>query len=133
MSSDTARTAGRPRDAEAATPAEPQEGSGPASAAGEPVTGVTAGVGAAVDLPSREREMLAFERQWWRYSGAKEAAIRERFGMSATRYYQVLNALIDRPEALATDPLLVRRLRRLRAARQRQRPGRVLGSEAARD
>jgi hypothetical protein len=77
--------------------------------------------------------MLAFERQWWRYAGAKEAAIRERFGMSATRYYQVLNALVDRPEALAVDPLLVRRLRRMRAARQRQRSGRVLGSDPSRD
>ena len=89
--------------------------------------------GAAVSLPAREREMLAFERQWWRYGGAKEEAIRERFGMPATRYYQVLNSLVDRPEALAVDPLLVRRLRRMRAARQRQRPERVLGSGAARD
>ena len=86
----------------------------------------------AVSLPAREREMVAFERQWWRYAGAKEEAIRERFGMSATRYYQVLNALIDRPEALALDPLLVRRLRRMRAARQRQRPDRALGSNAVR-
>jgi hypothetical protein len=77
--------------------------------------------------------MLAFERQWWRYAGAKEAAIRDRFGMSATRYYQVLNALVDRPEALAVDPVLVRRLRRMRAARQRQRSGRVLGTDPARD
>jgi hypothetical protein len=86
-----------------------------------------------VILPAREREMLAFERQWWRYAGAKEAAIRERFGMSATRYYQVLNALVDRPEALAVDPLLVRRLRRMRAARQRQHTRRTLGSEGTRD
>ena len=47
----------------------------------------------------------------------------------STRYYQVLNALIDRPEALAFDPLLVRRLRRLRAARQRARSARRLGFE----
>jgi hypothetical protein len=86
-----------------------------------------------VTLPAREREMLAFEGQWWRYAGAKEEAIRDRFGMSATRYYQVLNALVDRPEALALDPLLVRRLRRMRAARQRQRPDRTLGSGAVRD
>ena len=86
-----------------------------------------------VILPAREREVLAFERQWWRYAGAKEAAIREQFGMSATRYYQVLNALVDRPEALAVDPLLVRRLRRMRAARQRQPSGRTLGSDARRD
>src|SRR5829696_4371016 len=80
------------------------------------------------DLPGlseRDTEILEFERQWWKYAGAKETAVREQFDMSATRYYQVLNALIDRPEALAVDPLLVRRLRRMRAARQQQRSGRV--------
>jgi hypothetical protein len=80
-------------------------------------------------LTRRDREILAFERQWWRYAGAKEQAIRELFDMSATRYYQVLNALIDSPEALAADPMLVKRLRRLRATRQRQRSARRLGIE----
>ena len=80
-------------------------------------------------LTRREHDILAFERQWWKYAGAKEQAVRERFDMSSTRYYQVLNALIDRPEALAEDPLLVRRLRRLRATRQRQRSARRLGFE----
>jgi hypothetical protein len=80
-------------------------------------------------LSDRDREILEFERQWWKYAGAKETAVREQFDMSATRYYQVLNALIDRPEALEVDPLLVRRLRRLRAARQRQRSARRLGFE----
>jgi hypothetical protein len=123
MSSDTAQNAAQARAAAAAdTP--------PALDAEAPVT---PGNDSAVTLPARDREMLAFERQWWRYAGAKEAAIREKFGMSATRYYQVLNALVDRPEALAVDPLLVRRLRRMRAARQRQRSGRVLGSDPARD
>jgi hypothetical protein len=88
--------------------------------------------GRGVTLGARDQEVLTFERQWWRFGGAKEEAIRERFGLSATRYYQVLNAVIDRPEALAVDPLLVRRLRRLRTARQRQRSGRVLGSEGLR-
>jgi hypothetical protein len=78
-------------------------------------------------LSRREREILAFERQWWRYAGAKEQAIRDLFDMSATRYYQVLNALIDRPEALVADPMLVKRLRRLRTERQRQRSARRLG------
>ena len=78
-------------------------------------------------LTSREQAMLAFERQWWRAAGAKETAIRDRFGLSPTRYYQVLNALVDRSEALAADPLLVRRLRRVRAARQRTRPSRGPG------
>ena len=81
-------------------------------------------------LSERDREILAFERQWWKYAGAKEQAIKDLFDMSATRYYQVLNALIDRPEALAFDPMLVKRLRRLRAARQRARSARRLGLEA---
>lgn len=80
-------------------------------------------------LSDRDRDILEFERQWWKYAGAKETAVREKFDMSSTRYYQVLNALIDRPEALEADPLLVRRLRRLRAARQRQRSARRLGFE----
>ena len=84
---------------------------------------------AAPGLSTRDAEILEFERQWWKYAGAKEQAVREKFDMSATRYYQVLNALIDKPEALASDPLLVRRLRRLRAARQRQRSARRLGFE----
>ncbi len=84
---------------------------------------------AAMELDRREREILAFEGQWWKYAGAKEQAIRELFDMSATRYYQVLNALIDKPQALAADPLLVRRLRRLRASRQRTRAARRLGIE----
>jgi Protein of unknown function (DUF3263) len=78
-------------------------------------------------LTSREQEVLAFERQWWKYAGAKEQAVRELFDMSSTRYYQVLNALIDRPEALAHDPMLVKRLRRMRQSRQRARSARRLG------
>jgi len=78
-------------------------------------------------LSARDREILAFERQWWKYAGAKEQAIRELFDMSATRYYQVLNALIDTHEALEADPMLVKRLRRLRASRQRARSARRLG------
>ncbi len=81
-------------------------------------------------LSERDCEILAFERQWWKYAGAKEQAVRDLFDMSATRYYQVLNALIDRPDALAHDPMLVKRLRRLRAARQRARSARRLGIEA---
>src|SRR3954452_12885072 len=80
-------------------------------------------------LSDRDREILDFERQWWKYAGAKESAVRDKFDMSSTRYYQVLNALIDCSEALEHDPLLVRRLRRLRATRQRQRSARRLGFE----
>jgi hypothetical protein len=78
-------------------------------------------------LSERDRQILAFERQWWKYAGAKEQAIRELFDMSATRYYQLLNVLIDRPEALEHDPMLVKRLRRMRSQRQRQRAARRLG------
>jgi hypothetical protein len=78
-------------------------------------------------LSERDRRILAFERQWWKYAGAKEQAIREQFDMSATRYYQLLNLLIDRPEALAHDPMLVKRLRRVRSQRRRQRAARRLG------
>ncbi|MDT7599332.1 MAG: hypothetical protein QOK26_1409, partial [Pseudonocardiales bacterium] len=72
----------------------------------------------------------AFEAQWWKYAGAKEQAIRELFDMSATRYYQVLNALIDKPAAMVADPMLVKRLRRLRASRQRTRAARRFGVDA---
>lgn len=80
-------------------------------------------------LTEQERAILAFERQWWKYAGAKEQAVRDLFAMTATRYYQVLNALIDRPEALDADPMLVKRLRRQRSSRQRARSARRLASE----
>src|SRR5436309_8716464 len=83
--------------------------------------------GPAGELSPRNAEILIFERQWWKFAGAKEQAIRDKFQMSATRYYQVLNALIDQPDALAQDPLLVKRLRRLRATRQRNRSAKRLG------
>jgi hypothetical protein len=104
---------------------------GPAAAAAHPAAPETADQSTedSTGLNRRDREVLAFERQWWKYAGAKEQAIRELFDMSATRYYQVLNALIDTPEALAADPMLVKRLRRLRASRQRQRSARRLGIE----
>lgn len=79
------------------------------------------GTQAAPELGEREREILAFERQWWKYSGTKDQAVRELFDLSSTRYYQLLNALIDRPEALAHDPMLVKRLRRVRQARRQSR------------
>lgn len=101
-------------DAAAALPSGPDADAG---APGAPAAGLTA----------REHEVLAFERQWWKHAGAKERAVRDLFGMSATRYYQLLNVLLDREEALAADPMLVRRLRRLRASRQRTRSARRLG------
>ncbi|WP_402468802.1 DUF3263 domain-containing protein [Isoptericola aurantiacus] len=77
-------------------------------------------------LSDRDREILAFEKQWWKYAGSKEQAVRELFDLSATRYYQVLNALIDTPAALEHDPMLVKRLRRMRSTRQRARTARRL-------
>lgn len=83
---------------------------------------------AAVDsLSELEMRILAFERSWWRSPGAKEREILDALGMSATRYYQLLNELIDRPEAAAFDPVLVARLRRRRADRNRLRSGRENG------
>lgn len=75
-------------------------------------------------LTDRERAMLEFERQWWRHAGSKEQAIRETFDLSATKYYRLLNALLDVPAAAEFDPLVVGRLRRLRASRARRRAGR---------
>ncbi|MFG1652765.1 DUF3263 domain-containing protein [Micromonospora sp. NPDC049275] len=75
----------------------------------------------AVGLTTRERAILAFEQQWWRHAGAKEQAVRDTFGISSTRYYQLLNGLLDNPAALAADPVLIGRLRRLRSSRARNR------------
>lgn len=75
-------------------------------------------------LTDRDREILEFERHWWKFPAAKESAIREKFDMSSVRYYQVLSWLIDQPAALEADPMLARRLRRLREQRQAQRSAR---------
>lgn len=91
-----------------------------------PEPGAVAGAGS---LSERDRAILAFERQWWKYAGAKETAIRELFDLSATRYYQTLNTLIDDPAALAADPLLVKRLQRMRDQRHRRPSARRLGGE----
>lgn len=81
------------------------------------------------ELTDQEIQILDFERSWWKHAGVKEQAIKERFDMSATRYYQILNELLEKPEALAHDPILVKRLKRLRTYRQRQRVARLLGAE----
>ena len=81
-------------------------------------------------LSERDLQILDIERYWWKYAGAKEQAIKDAFGMSATRYYQILNGLIDTEAALAHDPLLVKRLRRLRDHRQRARSARRLGLDS---
>ncbi|WP_278313823.1 DUF3263 domain-containing protein [Lolliginicoccus levis] len=100
------------------------EGSQAADAPGQ---GSASAPGDSSGLSERDLEVLAFERQWWKYAGAKEEAIKNLFGLSATRYYQLLNILLDRPEALRADPMLVKRLRRLRSGRQKARTARRLG------
>lgn len=79
------------------------------------------------DLTERDRDILALEAAWPRHGGAKEEAIRAKLGMSPARYYQLLGRLIDTQQALEHDPLLVRRLRRIRDSRDAQRIARVRG------
>jgi hypothetical protein len=75
-------------------------------------------------LTDLESRILDFERNWWRFAGAKESAIKDLFDLTAARYYQLLNDLIDRDDALAASPVLVKRLRRLREARMQARSAR---------
>jgi hypothetical protein len=79
-------------------------------------------------LSERDERILRFERQWWRHAGAKEEAIRLEFGLSAARYYQVLNAVLDLPGSMIFDPMLVKRLQRTRDARTEARSARTLGT-----
>jgi uncharacterized protein DUF3263 len=81
------------------------------------------------ELTDRERAVLSFEREWWKYAGTKDDAVRAAFDMSVDDYYQVLNRLIDHPGAHLHDSLLVRRLRRLRFQRQRRRSAARRGTE----
>ncbi|HEY1531591.1 MAG TPA: DUF3263 domain-containing protein [Galbitalea sp.] len=76
-------------------------------------------------LSERDIRILDFEREWWHHAGAKEAAIRSQFSLSAARYYQLLNAVIDLPGALRHDPMLVKRLLRARDARTQARSARA--------
>ena len=72
-------------------------------------------------LSELETRILEFEGTWWKFAGAKESAIKELFDLNAPRYYQLLNDLIDREDALIAAPMLVKRLRRLREARMSER------------
>lgn len=83
-------------------------------------------IGDTPQLAERDVAILAFESRWWRSPGAKEEAIRLEFSLSAARYYQLLAVLIDSPLALARDPMLVKRLQRMREARAVARAGRTL-------
>ncbi|MHC2998765.1 DUF3263 domain-containing protein [Microbacterium sp. HJ5] len=80
-------------------------------------------------LSDRDLAILAFEAEWRRHAGAKEEAIRAELGLAPARYYQLLGRLIETADAQAHDPMLVKRLRRLRDARAQARAGRA-GSQA---
>ncbi|HET9311125.1 MAG TPA: DUF3263 domain-containing protein [Actinomycetota bacterium] len=80
-----------------------------------------------VSLDDRSRRVLDFERESWKLEIPKERAIREAFGFSPARYHQLLTRVLERPEALAYDPMLVRRLRRVRDERRRRRVAGQLG------
>ena len=79
-------------------------------------------------LSDRDRDILRFEGEWRRHVGAKEEAIRSDLGISPARYYQLLGRLIDTTDAQEHDPMLVKRLRRIRDARQQDRLSRASGS-----
>lgn len=86
-----------------------------------------------MDLTDRDRAILDFERSWWVQPGSKTAAIRAQLALSATRYYELLGTLVDSTEAEAYDPLVVRRLRRVRSDRRRARyEGRKTGGRTGR-
>ncbi|HTN54894.1 MAG TPA: DUF3263 domain-containing protein, partial [Microbacterium sp.] len=76
-------------------------------------------------LSERDRAILTLEAAWPRHGGMKEETIRAQLGMSPARYYQLLGRLIDTDEALEFDPMLIRRLHRLRDVRGRQRSTRL--------
>jgi hypothetical protein len=79
-------------------------------------------------LSERQLAILEFERRWWKHAGAKEEAIRDAFALSAARYYQILNAMIDSPDAVRHDPMLIKRLQRARDARTSARAERAYTS-----
>lgn len=97
------------------------DGSGHLADLGIPAGGTTVDLGG---LSARDAAILDFERQWWRFSGAKEQSVRETFDMTPAHYHQVLSALLESPDALAYDPILVKRLLRLRDARHQARSAR---------
>jgi hypothetical protein len=94
---------------------------------------VESGQPATSALRDRDLAILDFERRTWRHRGAKEEAIRDVFGLSAARYYQLLNAVIDSPDAVRHDPMLIKRLQRARDARVHARATRAFSGPLDRD
>jgi len=80
------------------------------------------------EFTDEHRSVLDFEKHWWKHQGNKAAQIQARLGISSTRYYRVLNAAISHPDALEHDPMLVKRLRRLRDVRKAHRRSRRIES-----
>ena len=74
-----------------------------------------------IEMSERDKALLDFEGSWWSLDDEKETLIRARFGCSLDEYYQELNRLLERPAALEHDPMVVRRLLRLRDRRRRAR------------
>ena len=72
-------------------------------------------------LPERARAMIEFEATWFDLDEDRHLAIRARFARSVEDYNLELNRVIDDPQALAADPLVVLRLRRQRERRRRSR------------
>lgn len=112
------------RAAETFVPRPTEPASGESQPAGSPSDEPASGSGGH-PLSERERAVLTFEKRQWKHSGAKDQAIRDAFEISANRYYQLLNSLLDRPEAQEFEPALVKRLRRVRAGKQQARSGRA--------
>ena len=96
-----------------------------ADQAGQPTT--SDGGDSAPDLTDLELRILEFEHRWYRRRGVKHVALSREFGMSPIRYFQILNQIIDKPDAIIVEPTLVNRLRRLRDSRRRMhRPVRTV-------
>ncbi len=105
---------------ESSESSEPSEPSG-SSQPSQPSEPSGASQPSGLSLSDRDLAVLAVERRSWAGPGAKEREIRERLGITPTRYYQLLNALLDDERAFAHDPVTVNRLRRVRAARRERR------------
>jgi len=70
-------------------------------------------------LTDEQKAILAIESRWWKHAGAKERYVKDVLGLDPIRYYQLVNALIENPEAVAVAPVVINRLRRIRSHRRR--------------
>lgn len=74
-------------------------------------------------LTDRDRALLdlAGREPGYALVGAFEQAVLEETGLSPTRFWQRINALLDEPAAWEYAPVVCGRLARLRRARRRSR------------